>query len=262
MGKKMQDYDEFVEKFKPKKTTDDCYTPPLVYEAVLEWARMHLGIGDRPVVRPFWPGGDFEHYDYPEGCVVVDNPPFSIFSRICDWYVGRGIDFLLFAPAMTGIRKNCTFVACGVQVTYENGAVVNTSFVTNMLGDLICTTAPDLRKAVDAADDLNRKQEKKGIRKLSFPDCVLRAATLHTMANAGVEFSVGRAHGAVVHQACECKKREFGNSVLLSDKATAERLAAERLAAERLAAERLAAERLELSRKSMEILERLNSPAK
>jgi hypothetical protein len=28
MSKKKQDYDEFIEKFKPKKTTDDCYTPP------------------------------------------------------------------------------------------------------------------------------------------------------------------------------------------------------------------------------------------
>ena len=25
MSKKIQDYDAFVEKFKPKKTTDDCY---------------------------------------------------------------------------------------------------------------------------------------------------------------------------------------------------------------------------------------------
>lgn len=24
----INDYDAFVEKFKPKKTTDDCYTPP------------------------------------------------------------------------------------------------------------------------------------------------------------------------------------------------------------------------------------------
>lgn len=31
-------YEEFVEKFKPKKTTDDCYTPPLIYEAVKGWA--------------------------------------------------------------------------------------------------------------------------------------------------------------------------------------------------------------------------------
>lgn len=27
---KGENYEEFVEKFKPKKTTDDCYTPPLV----------------------------------------------------------------------------------------------------------------------------------------------------------------------------------------------------------------------------------------
>lgn len=25
---KFEDYEGFVEKFKPKKTTDDCYTPP------------------------------------------------------------------------------------------------------------------------------------------------------------------------------------------------------------------------------------------
>lgn len=29
------DYDSFLEKFKPKKTTDDCYTPANIYEAVL-----------------------------------------------------------------------------------------------------------------------------------------------------------------------------------------------------------------------------------
>lgn len=29
-----QEYDDFVAKFEPKKTTDDCYTPPLVYDAI------------------------------------------------------------------------------------------------------------------------------------------------------------------------------------------------------------------------------------
>ena len=33
---KGETYDEFVEKFKPKNTTDDCMTPPLVYDAVRE----------------------------------------------------------------------------------------------------------------------------------------------------------------------------------------------------------------------------------
>ena len=35
---KGETYEQFVEKFKPRKTTDDCYTPPLVYEAVKGWA--------------------------------------------------------------------------------------------------------------------------------------------------------------------------------------------------------------------------------
>ncbi len=38
-------YEEFVEKFKPKKTTDDCYTPPIIYDAVLNWVRENI-IGD------------------------------------------------------------------------------------------------------------------------------------------------------------------------------------------------------------------------
>ena len=63
----MQNYDEFVEKFKPKKTTDDCYTPPLGYDAVLSWAKQHLDIVGCPVVRLFYPGGDYENHLYPEG---------------------------------------------------------------------------------------------------------------------------------------------------------------------------------------------------
>ena len=38
-GKKSKNYEEFVEKFKTRLTTDDCYTPPLVYAAVLCWCR-------------------------------------------------------------------------------------------------------------------------------------------------------------------------------------------------------------------------------
>ena len=33
--KKPQSYDAFVDKFKPRHTSDDTHTPPNVYEAVL-----------------------------------------------------------------------------------------------------------------------------------------------------------------------------------------------------------------------------------
>ena len=143
-------YEEFVAKFNKEnpKTTDDCYTPPEIYEVVLDWAKEHLNIGDRPVVRPFYPGGDFENYDYPENCVVVDNPPFSIFAKILRWYNEHGIDFFLFAPFLTSIREGVTLVCTDTTITYENGAFVKTAFVTNMMGNLLCMTAPDLAQKI------------------------------------------------------------------------------------------------------------------
>ena len=35
-------YTAFVDKFKPKLTTDDCYTPENVYDAVADWVAMEL----------------------------------------------------------------------------------------------------------------------------------------------------------------------------------------------------------------------------
>ena len=151
-------YEEFVAKFNKEapKTTDDCYTPPEIYEVVLEWAKEHLHIGDRPVVRPFYPGGDFENFDYPANCVVVDNPPFSIFAKILKWYNERGIDFFLFAPSLTSIREGVTFVSVDAVIQYENGARVSTAFVTNMMGNLLCITAPELNENINEA---NRKRQ-------------------------------------------------------------------------------------------------------
>ena len=83
------DYEGFVEKFKPKRTTDDCYMPPEVYAVVLDYVRERWGVEEADVVRPFWLGGDYEAFEYQEGCVVVDNPPFSILAVLAqcrsDW---------------------------------------------------------------------------------------------------------------------------------------------------------------------------------
>ena len=47
------EYEAFVDKFKPKLTTDDCYTPPEVYEVVKNWACAKYGIDPAKIVRPF-----------------------------------------------------------------------------------------------------------------------------------------------------------------------------------------------------------------
>ena len=87
------EYETFVDKFELKKTTDDCYTPENVYEAVADWVASEYGLDRAAFVRPFWPGGDFERFDYPKGCVVVDNPPFSIRAQIVDFYARRASGF-------------------------------------------------------------------------------------------------------------------------------------------------------------------------
>lgn len=109
------DYDNFVDKFDAPKTTDDCYTPPDVYAAVVNYVAKHCDLTARQIVRPFWPGGDYEHAEYPEGCIVIDNPPFSIISKIARFYISKRIGFFLFAPHLTlfSAGLDCTHVVVG-----------------------------------------------------------------------------------------------------------------------------------------------------
>ncbi len=253
MNKKNVSYEDFIEKYKYKKTPDDCYTPPAVYDAVLQWARKHLDIGDRPVVRPFYPGGDFEHFDYPEDCVVIDNPPFSIFTKICNWYIEHNIPFLLFGPGTTSFRKGITSLGISYSITYENGVRVSTSFVTNMMGNLICTTSPDLYQAIKEANQKTQKGNGKEYYKPLYPDNVLRTTMLQRLSRAGIDFQVKAEDGVVVGRATNIKPHEYGSSILLSDRA-----AAEKLAAEKLMEEKIVAEKLQLLPKSIEIIDRLN----
>lgn len=142
-----KEYKEFVEKFKPKKTTDDCYTPPNIYEAVVGWCEKEYNIDRTKIVRPFYPGGDYERYSYKEDSIVIDNPPFSILSKIMRFYNEKGIKYFLFAPTLTlffSSSSSCTAIGIGVAVTYENGAKVNTSFVTNTNGDVRFRSCPEL----------------------------------------------------------------------------------------------------------------------
>ena len=130
-------YDEFVDKFKQKLTTDDCYTPPAVYDVVRDFVDAEVApLKGRTVVRPFVPGGDYENYNYPENCAVIDNPPFSILSKILRFYCEKKIDFFLFGPHLTLFSapdiREITYLPLAAPVTYENGAVVSTGFITNM----------------------------------------------------------------------------------------------------------------------------------
>lgn len=61
------EYNEFLDKFEQKKTTDDCYTPQIVYDAIADWVAKAYGLEKQNFIRPFYPGGDYQNEKYPAG---------------------------------------------------------------------------------------------------------------------------------------------------------------------------------------------------
>ena len=246
------EYQQFEDKFKPKKTTDDCYTPENIYEALKDWVCRRYGIDPETVIRPFFPKYDFTRIEYPEGCTVIDNPPFSIMSRIITWYMQNGIRFFLFGNGLTAIqhvRKGCTAICTGNNITYANGASIQTGFLTNLEPpEIVAMSCPELYKILDKINTANQKVGKKQITKLTMPDVVITAAKLNWFSIHNTEFTVKRSESLEIDKLDNYSKKIFGSGLLLS-----ERAAAERAAAERAAAERAAATKIELSEREREL---------
>lgn len=187
---KNETYEQFVEKFKYKHTTDDCYTPENIYEAVASYVEGHYGKDRGAFVRPFWPGGDFESFDYPAGCIVVDNPPFSIMSKIVKFYNNKKIDYFLFCSGLTPPASDDSCIVClGVEILYENGASISTSFVTN-LDKLRARSAPDLYKTLKDENKKNIKTKK--VKGYSFPKELATASMINRLSVYGIQFEINK----------------------------------------------------------------------
>ncbi|WP_285452250.1 chromosome partitioning protein ParB [Weeksella virosa] len=238
------DYEGFVDKFKPKKTTDDCYTPPEVYQIVLDYVKSHCNLEEKEIIRPFYPGGDYEDIEYPDNAVVIDNPPFSIITKICKFYIDRNIPFFLFAPHLTLFSSDVdvTHIVVNAIITYENGATVKTSFLSNMFGDVKIIGDAQL---LEKFNQLNaRKKVNKP--KYDYPNEVITVSHVSWIISRGISIKINKKdakHCRALESQKKHKKAIFGSGFLLSEKAAAEKAAAEKAAAEKAAAEKAAAEK-------------------
>ena len=230
------DYKAFVDKFKPKKTTDDCYTPQPIFDVILDYVVKRYGIDREKIVRPFWPGGDYQSEDYPQGSTVVDNPPFSILAQVIDYYVTQGVKFFLFAPTLTCLssRKHMlsiNHIVCHTSITYENGASVNTSFVTNLDEDgTVAESCPELADIVNDKNDELQKATRRTLPKYEYPDNVLTAAKLNWFSAHHTPFKVNARDCCQIFKLDAMGDKDIfgGGGLLLSSRAAAERAAAER----------------------------------
>lgn len=189
-GEKDENYEAFVDKFKPKHTTDDCFTPPAVYDAVKSWVVKHYGLTDDvAIVRPFYPGGNYQEASYPDSCLVLDNPPFSIMAEIVKFYTEKCVSFFLFAQSTT-LFQHISFintVLVGCSITYENGASVPTGFITN-LGNSKVTISAELSKLLGEA----QPSEAAEVGAYDWPDNVISGALTGRLAKFGTNMDIER----------------------------------------------------------------------
>lgn len=210
------DYESYIAKFANlPKTTDDTYTPPDVYDAVVDYVRSIYDMTDKVILRPFFPGGDYRNAEYPTDGVVIDNPPFSIFSEICRFYSAHNVPFFLFGPGLTigGIFDVCCAVIVSQQIKFENSAVVKCNFATNLLPDIIAITAPSLDKALKACPS---QQGPKPLPKFKYPDVVVSVSDLQTISKGNEPFAVMRKNTRVIRDLDHHPKGLFGNHLLVS----------------------------------------------
>ena len=254
------DYEGFVDKFKAKKTTDDCFTPSEVYNCVLRYVSEKCNIKGAKIVRPFYPGGDYENCEYPEGCIVVDNPPFSILSKIAKFYIEKGIRFFLFAPHLTlfSARVEYCRIVVGASIIYENGANVKTSFISNLFEDVMIMSDPSLYRELEKINEL----KKVNLPKYKYPNEVLTISAMQWCLERGIPMRFKKEDILQISRIDSQKrynKSIFGAGYLLSEKAAAEKAAAEKAAAEKAAAEKDDIIIWELSDREKEIVKSLGT---
>lgn len=163
---------------------------------------------------------------------MVDNPPFSILSKIVKFYLDNEIKFFLFAPNNTMIHqatfKRATYIAAGADIIFENGAIANIGFVTNLDDeDVQIQTAPDLTQKLK---ECNKIKNKKKIKKYKWPDNVVSSAKMGTLSSNGVELKIYKNQCLYVGKLDGPDKNGteiFGGGFLISNMAAAEKRAKE-----------------------------------
>lgn len=228
------DYDVFVEKFEAKRTTDDCYTPPELYKIILDYVAENYDLTGKQIVRPFFPDGDFESIEYTKDMVVIDNPPFSIISKICRFYIEIDVPFFLFAPHLTlfSTDVDCTHIVVGGDAVYENGANVKTSFLSNMFGDAKVIGEASLYQKIKELKDKSKVR----LPKYEYPENILTVSMVSWIVERGISLRIDKSHTRHCRQLASQKthgKGLFGSGFLISNEAAAEKAAAEKAASEK-----------------------------
>lgn len=130
----------------------------------------------------------------------------------------------MFAPTLTLFSSTktvseLTHYPCGASVVYENGAKINTSFVSNLGGDTAVDTWPELTAAIAEAEALRGvTRSVKPRRALIYPRNLTSAAKIAPLSREGVRLELKRGEICRVSKVGD-GQGIFGGGLLLSDAA-------------------------------------------
>ena len=144
-----------------------------------------------------------------------------------------GIRFFLFAPYLTnfstcGYMKEVSHIITDATIVYENGASVNTAFLTN-LDKWKIRTAPDLCDAINKKVAELRAKDARILPKYEYPDNVLTSTKCGYLSKYGEDLRI-RPEECFFIRTLDAQKATgkaiFGGGFLISEKAAAEKAAA------------------------------------
>lgn len=206
-------------------STDECYTPPAVYDTVLDYAIKRYQLKGKHIVRPFIPGGDYQKYVYAKNDVVVDNPPFSMTTKITKWYIDHNIPFFLFINCLYGVSLSrglhgkATVIVTDAPVSFYNKGSekrIKLGFVTNLEPKNII-----IRGDVTLTNRLNGLVKKKSFKRFHYPANFLKNNDILSALQRNVELKLTTDNclfedNLDYHKAQQVKV--FGGGYLVNDK--------------------------------------------
>ena len=129
-----------------------------------------------------------------------------------------------------GSNNEATKIVTHSVITYENGAKVPTSFLSNMFGDLAVIGCPELHKILKEVQSENKVK----IPSYQYSAEVLTVSDISKIVSQGVELVIHKndlQYCRGLDSQKKYNKSIFGAGFLLSEKATAEKVAALQAAA-------------------------------
>ena len=121
-------------------------------------------------------------------------------------------------------------IGTGVEVVYENGAVIASSFVTNLESSGV-RSAPLLYEKITSAVKEIQSKKAKQLPRYVYPPEVLTFFPIGKLSQSGVDFKLERSEIMFISRLDSQKaddKTIYGGGFLLSEQATRKRQAAER----------------------------------